>query len=68
MKILNSDDAIEAFTEAHCMMIRAIGTEPTEAQRNTYREGLRVLVKLARNEYALGIAKDAEQVGRALKD
>lgn len=66
--ILNSDDAIEAYADAHCTLIRAAGVEPTEKHRQSYKEALRALTKLARNEYAIGMAQDINQANAALKD
>ncbi len=67
-KIRNSDDVIEMHVDVHCALIAAAGREPTDLDRDTCRRALRALVQLARNEYALNLALDMEQVATALKD
>lgn len=58
----SSDDVIEIHVAAHCTLIAAAGEVPTERHLQTYREALQALVKLARSEYALGVAQDLERV------
>ncbi len=67
-KICDSDKIIEMHVSAHCTLIAAAGEVPTERHRQTYREALRSLVRLARSEYALSVTRDMEQVAAVMKD
>lgn len=67
-KICNSDKVIEMHVSVHCALIAATGEVPTERHRQVYRDALQSLIRLARSEYALSVARDMEQVAAALKD
>lgn len=64
----SSDDVINAHVRAHALLIAAAGEVPTERHLQAYRDALQGLVRLARNEYALGMVLDMRQVAAALKD
>lgn len=65
---MTSDDIIEMHVAVHAALIVAAGGQATEHERNTCREALQALVKLTRNEYALGLTRDMCRVQEALKD
>jgi hypothetical protein len=64
----SSDDVINALSRAHALVVASPGEVPTERHLHSYREALHALVRLARNEYALGMVQDMRQVDAAMKD
>ena len=65
---MNSDQIIELHVKVHCAVLSASGAPVTEAAKQIFRESLQSLVKLARIEYAQGVALDMEQALSALRE
>jgi len=62
---MTSDQIIELHVKLHCAAVAMTGNPVTELGKQTYRNALQELVKLARLEYAQSVERDMAQATAA---